>query len=735
MNLIYELRRRHVFRSAAMYIVGAWLVIQVADIVFPAFDVPDAGIRYLIYAAVLCFPIAIVFSWFFDVSLGGIRRTLPTGDTDVAGLELQPADHILLVALAVVGVAIVVGSLRHIPEVEDSDAPAMQVDNLPANSVAVLPFANLTESDEQTFLSDGIAEEILQQLAATNRLRVMSRSSSFAFRDSGYAPRRISQQLGVRYLLDGSVRQEGEDVEISVALLDHAGFQVWSDTLRGHLSDVFDLQGQISRDVAERIAGEIIELGQGSGARQTTNSEAYRQYLIGKEYSNKRLPNWQKLARTAFDQAIAEDPSYAPPYAGAALALMVADQPTPWDEREPNIARYIDIALQLAPDLADAYAARGFHAYAKPAQDLRAAVTDFRRAIELDPSHSMAYNWLQVSLRQQGNDDEADQVLLRGAAIDPLNPPLVINAIFRKYEGSGDAEAIERELRKMLEWPDPPGDAYSALGQHLRFNGKLADSVEIGKQNIRAHNFLSRYWELYLPLAELGMFEDAVFWLDVMDRQYGDSLEWSIYARSHRLALNVQRGDIEAARLVYDEYLAPGGKYYGVIEPMIPDDPEAAIWLGQDAVTVGRLELGIEYLAPLLGAPPEAGDMLALIYLHFAYRAIGRGDDAAAVMKEIHALGKELPPEQVLKRARYYLATGQIEAALPILDDVFSLALGQHFQTKHDPVLSDLFGDPRLQPWLLRQETELRRQRALVEAEKRRNDFKAEAFAALENRN
>lgn len=258
MNVWQELRRRRVFRLAGLYIVGAWLVIQVADISFPAWGLPETALRYLFIAAIACFPIALIFSWFYDVTPQGIVRTDPAGEAETVDLSLKRGDYIVLAALIAIGSAVVLGSLGKIQEeIETGPGMAERVGK-PANSIAVLPFTNLDTNPDTGYFSDGITEEILHRLSTLGALHVLASTSSFAFRDSDETPASISDKLGVRYLLQGSVRRDGEHVRITARLIDEDGFQVWSDTFDRKLERIFVIQTDIASKVSSHIVNEIV---------------------------------------------------------------------------------------------------------------------------------------------------------------------------------------------------------------------------------------------------------------------------------------------------------------------------------------------------------------------------------------------------------------------------------------------------------------------------------------------
>jgi TolB-like protein/Tfp pilus assembly protein PilF len=739
--LLQELRRRRVFRLAALYIVGAWVVIQIADVFFPAWGIPEVAKQYLFYAAALCFPVALVFGWFYDVTSTGIVRTPKSDDSAEIDLSLKRSDYVILIALVAVSATVIAGSFERISRVTPDTLPVAAAEDRPPNSLAVLPFENLSGAAHETYLSDGIAEEILKRLAATGKLRVKARNSSFAFRDTDYSPEKISELLHVRFLLTGKVAQRAGQLQISATLLDHAGFQIWSDTVDGTPDEAFDLQAQISRAVAEQVAGEITESGVAAGSRTTRNPDAYRNYLIGREYFIKRLPNWQDHALEAFAAAIESDPLYAPPYAGTAIALLVGLQPTSSEDREPDIQRNLDIAFRLQPNLADAYAARGFYRMMFEDDDyLSLAEADFRRAIELDPSHGMAYNWLQVNLQRLGRDEEALDVLLEGVAVDPLNPPLALNAIAVRAIQLRDADYAEREYRKMLEWPDPPNQAYFALEQVLSARGKFDEAIALAKESVRAHEFRNHHWGLYFPYMDLGLFDDAHYWIDQLLVQFPKGTDWHTFGISHKMWALIKEGRREDARQLFATSMVSDEQF------MDGADPGELIAMGMNAVVLGLPEQGIEFLEPVLLSDPlptaeESGhdEIQGYLYLHHALQKVGDQEKVAQVEGIIETIrehrrvfdDEDFHFDEILINALFKTHAGDLVGAQNLLSRAINLGWRDYYEIRNDPLWAEALENPGINELIEIVITDLAEQRARVEAAKAEHDFEAEAEAVL----
>jgi TolB-like protein/tetratricopeptide (TPR) repeat protein len=625
MKLWQDLRRRRVLRFAGLYIVGAWVVIQVADVFFPAWGIPDAALRYLFYAALGCFPIALVFSWFYDVTARGILRTLPAEDTDTFELKLRSKDYLVLAALVVVAVFIVYDSVDRVRqtavEEQAAVATAAQKDK-PANSIAVLPFDNLDPNSDTGYFSDGVSEEILHRLSSIRALKVIARQSSFALRGSTLGIDRVSDLLGVRYLLGGSVRRAGDRVRLTAQLLDDSGYQVWSESFDGDLSDIFSFQADIAEQVASRITRELVVLKSAT----KTDPEAYSQYLIGRQYFHDRPPNWADAAAAAYRRALEIDPEFAPAYAGLAIAYEfggATDLSESYAEQE--IVEFVDRALELDPELAEAWLARG-------AQEREPELKKeyLERALALDPGLGTAYNWLYVVLMQMGQKEEAFAARRRGLEVDPLNPPLLLNNA-DVYLARSDFDGWVRAVSPLLELPEPPGMVYHILARtHLEW-GRLVGALHWQKERVRAFGSHVGAWELlYFPLIYEHLGEPAVAdeWLALIARQYPE------------------------ARL--DDWL---GLYLATTRGTLDPDRVSRAWLevflgadlaGNDLLHIGAFSLisagrfleGIELLEPAL-LPLMETDSFQLWkewenqsfhWLAYAYQEAGRTGDAARIL-------------------------------------------------------------------------------------------------------
>ncbi|HWS77642.1 MAG TPA: tetratricopeptide repeat protein [Thermomonas sp.] len=406
MSFLAELKQRKVFRVGALYLVVAWVAIQAASIALPAFAAPDWAMRVVILVFALGFPLALLLTWALDVTRDGITVTAGgVGNKRIAAIAA------LLVVLAFAWYF--------------WGQPAVRQQQLTAErSIAVLPFVNMSGDKANEYFSDGLAETTLDMLAQVKDLKVIARTSSFAFKGQQADMREIGRALGAAHLLEGSVQRAGKTVRITAQLIRVSdGSHLWSKRFDRELADVFAIQDEIATEVVRAIQGALPAAEQARLVRKRTdNVAAYNEYLKGIALLPERNNKGLRQALAHFERAIELDPEYARAYAMAGTAtglLRTYGGATP--EQERRQAHFIDRALELAPALGEAHVARG--AQLEAVRDLPGAEQAYQRGIELAPGYATGHQWLgEFYLDQLGLVDKALPLLERAMALDPLSP-------------------------------------------------------------------------------------------------------------------------------------------------------------------------------------------------------------------------------------------------------------------------------------------------------------------------
>jgi len=419
MPFFAELKQRKVFRVAIAYLVVAWLAIQVAATILPSFEAPAWVMRVVILLAAIGFPIALVLAWAVDLSPDGVKF-----DTRGAGTKRILAVSIILLIIAFAWY------FRGLPTLQtgSTTADATPAAAPPERSIAVLPFVNMSGDPKNEYFSDGLAETTLDMLAQVPDLKVIARTSSFAFKGKSQDMRQIGAQLAAAHLLEGSVQQAGDILRITVQLIKATdGTHLWSRHYDRPMVDLFKIQDEIASNVVKELAIALpASQQQHLTQKRTENLAAYQEYLRGNALLPGRKVTEMREALAHFEKAIELDPGYARAYAVAgSTQLLLEDYSSATAEGKAKSARYIDNALALDPSLGEAYIARA--SLLQNAHDLEGAEQSYKRGIDLAPGYATGYQWYGELLLQEIADiDRAVPMLKRALELDPLSP--VVNA-------------------------------------------------------------------------------------------------------------------------------------------------------------------------------------------------------------------------------------------------------------------------------------------------------------------
>ena len=435
-TLLHELKRRRVFRVAGIYGVGAWVIGQIADVVFPALQLPDWTITFVVALLILGFPVAMFFAWVFDIGPQGIERTEPLAERAKGMPTFERAGYILLLVIAMG----ILGYLLY-PGFDGTD------DGQARDSIAVLPFSNLSDDPSNEYFSDGMSEELLNLLAKVPDLRVAARTSSFAYRDSNLDVREVARQLGVATVLEGSVRRAGNTVRITAQLIDaESGYHLWSHTYDRELADIFAVQDEISTEIVKALK---VTLGAeeespviARTAPPTANVQAYQAYLQARHQLKRRGVESINNAIALLNEALTIDPEFARAYAALAAAYVVYpgyanEDPAPWNGKAAGAAMQ---ALARDPNLAEA------HAVLAELDSQEGNWTDaesaFYFATNLDANDPTPHHWYSILLRRAGRLKKALEVAQTALDLDPASP-VINNNLAQTYMTLGyDEQAL-----------------------------------------------------------------------------------------------------------------------------------------------------------------------------------------------------------------------------------------------------------------------------------------------------
>lgn len=514
-----ELKRRNVVKVAVAYAIVGWLLVEIATTVLPTFEAPPWVTQTIVFVIVLGFPLALLFAWAFELTPEGLRREKEVDRSD--SITHQTGRKLDFLIIGVLGLAVV---YLFADKFFWAEEPSMLTPVVTEQSIAVLPFVNMSDDASNEYFSDGISEEILNALAKVENLKVAGRTSSFAFKARNEDLRTIGEALGVSHIVEGSVRKSGVNVRITAQLIKaDDGFHLWSDTYDRELTDVFAIQGEIAQAILGQLRVHLTgEQDDIHFVASTADLEAFDLYLEAKQkiYMRQREP--LEEAAELLDRAIAIDAGYAPAYAQRGItAMLLRDEAygtIPAAEASAQANLMLDQALLLDPESAEAWAGRGL--YLINMGEHEQASEALRRALAINPSLVNARNWLANSLFLAGDIEGAFRVRKEVLVRDPLYLPGIDN-LLDDYFLYGDIEMAQVLLDRVR--PYMPASTITALYEGVTHfvAGRVADSlpyfelaVEMEPENQSPKSPLSRallYSWQNERLTEVGLDEYKVY--------------------------------------------------------------------------------------------------------------------------------------------------------------------------------------------------------------------------------
>ena len=677
-NLFAELKRRNVYKVAVAYAIVGWLLVQVATQVFPFFEVPNWGIRLVVLIIAIGFPIALLIAWAFELTPEGIKRTEDVDGTAKrsrgrAWIYVAIGGAVLSLGLFILG-RYTAGNVtpRH------SEAAT----STPAKSIAVLPFENLSDEQANAYFAEGVKDEILTKLAAVRDLKVISRTSTAKYQSKPGNLKMVAQELGVSTILEGAVQRASNKVRVNVQLIDAAtDTHLWAKSYDRDFKDVLGVQSEIAEEIAQALKANLSPSESNVlAAVRTQNTEAYDLFLRAQYELHQ---GESSLTTDAFDRAdalyrraLALDANFAQAAAGLAYARLyrhwfVAPL-TPGELNE--VKSTIDRALALAPDAPEAHFALGVFFYWGHRQ-YEKALTEFRRALELQPNDALARQFCGWVYRRQGEWEHAIADVQRAGELDPRDAsiPANLGAIYVGLRLWKEAERSELHALAI----DPHSVLTVSLLALTRLNGwgdiesarRAFDGVPAGVR------LSSLSFQGDLP-AIIGMRA----YVDVIERRFADAFQTFAKEGSNsnvgrlqqlagRAALRVLEGDIEAAKSAGEEALP-------LLEARLKEAPD---------------------------------DTFAMTGLSWVYLALGRNSDALQLARQAADLipvEKDALTGTIFQTGLAEIETraGAPEEAVERLKHLLSIPAGQPVslaRLKIDPVWDPLRDRPDFQQLLI----------------------------------
>jgi len=655
----HELRRRRVFRTAAYYLIGAWVLLQVCELVFDVLHFPDAAMQFVLAATIVGSPVALIFGWKYDITAQGIKRTpSSTEDQQTADLSLKRVDYLLLSALATI--TVVVAFQIPLPTIKEQHFSAP-----PDNSIAVMPFEVCDGQGLDYLMAAGLATEVINRLAERGKLNVLARESSFAFAGFGLRLPEIAEPLGVQHVLTGMLCRDNDRLTLSAELSDAKGFLVSSDTFEQSVNP----SGTITQTLASAVAtGVAAALGDLLPARPDAlvDKLAYEQLIIGREH---RTRGDDDKARAAFERALEKQPNYAEALFEVALLELghrsSLNQGTNYENARRTTERSLALVRrQLEYDAGSAHTQ--FVAgsiismlawidedlnWRRPdgldeedvtieKNELRARLAEaeqhFRTSININPTSTATYYRLASVVEGQGRANEALEIYEQAQMRDPFN--LVLNArIAKRWAARGRFRQAIELLERFEELPEIPPWAWwwrlELMQLQTYWDEKCATLIEMLQHDPGAFDHQgnrAQTWWFVSTMAHLGLYEEARDWKDRLENMPLPE-EWR--------------------ELVLQDYTDAIGQYEEVVaenqirladmsdEEVLDAFHERGFFWAMDLADAGEVERAIKLLESIQHAPATWAEREAWAPLTLAglYQEVGRDDDAAQVLNGIVA--------------------------------------------------------------------------------------------------
>ncbi len=722
MSFFNELKRRNVFKVGIAYVVVAWLIIQVADIVINNIGAPGWVFQVILLLLSISFPVVLLFAWAFEMTPEGLKRERDVDRTESITPQTGRKLNSMITGILVLALGyFVIDKFVLAPgQATEAGATASSQSGTGASnpaereiSIAVLPLANRSAREEDQYFTDGMHDDLLTQLAKVASLRVISRTSVMRYRDTELSIPEIAGQLGVNAILEGGIQRSGDQIRINVQLIDtETDEHLWAETYDRQMTaeNLFAIQSEITRQIIGSLKATLTtEEASRIDARPTDSLEAFQEYMKGQQLLALRTVAGIEEGKLHFERAIELDPGFAEAITGLANAYHLLFEYAGWQQANSlDLAtNLLSQALELSPDLGEAHMVRG-EIY-RHMDDLDAAELSFERALELIPGNATAHHWYSFVRSAQNEQEKSFTLMRRAHELDPMSPVIHVGYAMQPFFIGRDEEALAELAKVKLLHPEYP----AVYAQESWIHWTHGNPVETLRANLKASELdpesTRAGWDCYSYL-NLSASESA---LDCLTHDKSPRPMGRVYIR---IILHLINGKHEMALAVLDSTQEMEGE---------PGLKAAA------ALAVGRFELArpdyesdhsdwFSGSAPVELVPRDIDDAIDVALI---MQRSGENDRAITLLNA--ALETMMPFKRNRGRDGYgfsdvraYALLGQSEQALTALEACADLPYLTGWQDlKFMPHYDSIRADPRFSAALSRlsASADTERRRAVAE--------------------
>jgi len=676
LSLFNELKRRNVFRIGAAYVVGAWLLIQVTETIFPLFGFGDTPARLVVIVLSIGFIPSLIFSWVFEITPEGLKKDADVGsEKSITQTTSRKLDRIILVVLALAlgyfafdkFVLDPVEDVQIAESAHQEGRSAALTESFGDKSIAVMPFANLSAESSNQFFADGIHDDLLTRISNIQDIKTISRSSVMTYRGSKKKLGAIATELGVSTILEGGVQRAGDQVRINLQLIDAASdAHLWAQTYTRELTatNVFVVQAEITEAVAGALQAILTDDERSQLAKQpTANLQALDAYFLGNQLFDQLTSESVGEAILAYQEAIRFDPDFALAYSKQASAVLaqVGMSGLPNEAQLEKSRPLIDQAILLDPQSSEAFTALGH--WHRHSGDAGKAFQAYEQAMALGPNNADALvNYASMVRFEMSDPATAIELYKRAVELDPQNIGIKRRLAFAMTSVDRAGEGI-RMMEDIVDKHPDSAIAYRDLSflysdsefRHDKGIRALRRAIELDPNHPP-----NSYWNAIMHW-RLGDYNNTALWMNNIARLVPNPESARVFRGWAFIAQrNLESAREEFARPILDDALYWIGVFY----------------LGSVDTAEGRPDDAIEryedYAEQFDGRKSNTNFYFGIAAIK-AYQALGEQQKAQALIDELVSVVKANPSviyhDSAIQDASFYALSGDVEAAIATLEE------------------------------------------------------------------